>query len=116
MKGKDYEHEVQRYLKRRDDVFIIRKNEGGFNSLQGSGTFFTPQKGIDFFILTQEYLPVALEVKYTESDRFTFDRLNAHQSSILLEFEKIITQDTLNKMFKSLLVGIILGILIKSLI
>jgi hypothetical protein len=46
----------------------------------------------------------------------TTDKYNNLLYILLVEFEKIINQDTLNKMFKSLLVGIILGILIKSLI
>jgi len=87
MKGKEYEAEVLRYLKKQKNIFIVRKNEGGFTNMQGSETTFTPSKGIDFFLVSSKYENVALEVKYTSSNNFAFDRLKKHQMNMLQDFE-----------------------------
>jgi len=86
MLGKEYEAEVLRFLNRTDDIYIVRKNEGGFNTLQGSDTYFTPPKGIDFFLLSNKYYNVALEVKYTTGDRFSFNRVGKLQDKMLSQF------------------------------
>jgi penicillin-binding protein-related factor A (putative recombinase) len=92
LKGKDYEHMVQRFNQRfMQDYFVYHQSDVPYFAMNTAKTRpFKPQHLPDFLYLHRTKPQYLLECKYTNSDRFVFDRCKGKQLKILELFNQFV--------------------------